>query len=363
MAGACIMKLAWSFILVAAGAPAHAALTVSNVQPSKMQVANGEAVDVRFRLEDPARVTLNIYDGRDLLIRRVTSPRELASGDNALTWDGNDEAGRVVPAEAYTYTLVAQRGGKSVTWDVADATGGADLLAREIKWDKDAKKIRYIIDAPARVNIRIGFVNNGPLLRTVIDWVVRPPGVNEESWDGWDASKVLALAEHPQLHIAVNAFRLPENTILVGEPPPTVTTIDASGWKKETRVAQQASSPKRMYAHAQQPLEARGDFSVRLELPGDLQKTSDGVPIVTRQTPVRLTIPDSDRARALARRFEPVFFLDGQFVFENEVGFVPMTWNWDPQAVNPGEHYLTVNLRGYEGNFGMATIKVAVQKE
>jgi hypothetical protein len=118
-----------------------------------------------------------------------------------------------------------------------------------------------------------------------------------------------------------------------------------------------------MYAHAQQPLEARGDFGVQLVLPGDLQKTAEGIPIVTRPVPVRLEIPDTDRARALARRFEPVFFLDGQFVFENEVGFVPMTWNWDPKAVNPGEHYLTVNLRGYEGNFGMATIKVAVQKE
>lgn len=64
----------------------------------------------------------------------------------------------------------------------------------------------------------------------------------------------------------------------------------------------------------------------------------------------------------MARRFEPVFFVDGQFAFENEVGFVPMTWNFDPRSLNEGEHYLTVNLRGYEGNFGIATLKVLVQR-
>ena len=47
-------------------------------------------------------------------------------------------------------------------------------------------------------------------------------------------------------------------------------------------------------------------------------------------------------------------------VFENETGFLPMTWNWDTSNASPGIHYLTANLRGYEGNFGMATVKVRV---
>jgi hypothetical protein len=39
-----------------------------------------------------------------------------------------------------------------------------------------------------------------------------------------------------------------------------------------------------------------------------------------------------------------------------------MTWNFDPAALNEGEHFLTVNLRGYEGNFGMATVKVWISR-
>lgn len=346
-----------------AGLPAYAGLTISNVQPSRAQVASGEAVTIRFKLEEPARVTLNIYDGRDLLIRRVASSSELPAGDNALSWDGRDEASRPVPAEAYTFTLAAERGAQITTWDVADATGGADLTPRSIVRDAKSGKIRYVLDAPARVSIRIGFQDNGPLLRTVVDWVARPAGLNEEAWDGWDASHVLPLAEHPKLDVSVSAFRLPENTILVGAPPPKVAIIDVSAWPRSVRASQASQSQKRMFAHSQQPLEARGDFAVQLVLPDGLKRTADGVPIIAGAVPVRLEIPEAERARALARRFEPVFFLDGQYVFENEVGFVPMTWNWDSRAVNPGEHYLTVNLRGYEGNFGMATVKVVVQKE
>jgi hypothetical protein len=109
-------------------------------------------------------------------------------------------------------------------------------------------------------------------------------------------------------------------------------------------------------------LDERGDFKVHLTMPGDLPRTSTGVPIVSTTVPVRLDVAAQDRVRALARRFEPVFFVDGLFAFENEVGFVPMTWNFDPATLNEGEHFLTVNLRGYEGNFGMATLKVFIKR-
>jgi hypothetical protein len=197
----------------------------------------------------------------------------------------------------------------------------------------------------------------------VIDWVPRPAGANEETWDGLDASGALSLFDHPQLLVAVSAFKLPENSILVGPAPSKVTLIAQRSWPPEVRKSAGASAAKRMYAHSQQPLEQRGDFSAGLVLPAGLARNAEGLPIVSHPIPVRLEIAESTRALVIARRFEPVFFLDGQYVFENEMGFVPMTWNWDPRSVNPGVHYLTVNLRGYEGNFGMATVKVVVQRE
>lgn len=355
--------IALAAVLLLPGTIHAEGLVISNVRPNSLQLdpAKGEKLQLSFQLNMPARAKLQVFDGRELLIREVADTGPAAAGDRTLSWDLRDHAGKVVPAEAYTYVIEAQSNdGKVVRYDLADATAGHTVAARDVRVDKASGAISYVLDRPARVNVRIGLNNAGPLLRTLIDWVVRPSGQQVERWNGKDASEVLDLAAHPRLLVSVQAFSLPENSILVGEPQQQVQLIaglptDAPRRKKTGKQA------KRMYSHAQQPLESRGDFNVLWTLP-DLPRSADGVPIVTSVTPVRLDVEQADRERALSRRFEPVFFIDGQFVFENEVGFVPMTWNFDPSALNEGEHFLTVNLRGYEGNFGMATLKVLVQR-
>jgi hypothetical protein len=75
-----------------------------------------------------------------------------------------------------------------------------------------------------------------------------------------------------------------------------------------------------------------------------------------------MTVPDAKEAeRILAERFETAFFLDGQYQFEHEAGFLPATWMFDPAGASPGVHYLTGNLLGYEGHFGIATLAVEVR--
>ncbi|MGH8238625.1 MAG: hypothetical protein ACREXP_16610 [Steroidobacteraceae bacterium] len=308
----------------------------------------------------PASVNLQLYDGRDLLIREIRSSGTLPQGEHSLSWDLRDSQRRLVPAEAYTYALEARDAqGRTVRHDVADATGGDDLAARDVKWDAANGRLSYVLDRPVRVSIRIGLSDGGPLLRTLRDWVVRPAGAQQESWDGKDASGVIAVGAHPKLNISVQAFALPENSILVGAPPASVNLVRDLPADTPAR-PKSASAPKRMYAHSQQSLESRGDFNVHLTLPKTLARSAD-VAIVSEPIAVRLDVAAADRERALSRRFEPVFFIDGQFAFENEVGFVPMTWNFDPATLNEGEHYLTVNLRGYEGNFGIATVKILVK--
>lgn len=339
-------------------------LTISRVQPDRTQAspAKEESVTFRFELSAPAKVTLQLFDGRDLLIREIFSQGVLGAGEQKLRWDLCDHARRPVPAEAYTYVLEAVgEDGKIARYDLTDLTGGETLTPRDVKWDVKTGLLSYVLDKPARVNVRLGLNDGGPLLRTLIDWVVRPAGVREEKWDGKDASGVLDVGAHPRLAIGVQAFALPQNAILIGDPPAQVALIERLPAQPIQRPKAKVQ-PKHMYAHAQQPMEARGDFKVRLSLPNGLQRTAAGLAIVATSISVRLDVDAKDRERALARRFEPVFFIDGQFAFENEVGFVPMTWNFDPAALNEGEHFITVNLRGYEGNFGMATTKVFVKR-
>ena len=65
--------------------------------PPEFDPAKGEQAAIRFSLSAPARVALEIYDLRDLLVRRIAAtPEELAAGDHQLAWDGRDEHGAVV---------------------------------------------------------------------------------------------------------------------------------------------------------------------------------------------------------------------------------------------------------------------------
>jgi hypothetical protein len=357
--------LALMALLLAGESSSAQELVISQVQPNsvKLDPARSETLQLHFQLSAPAHVTMRLYDGRELLIREIRAPALLPQGEHSLSWDLRDHAGKPVPPEAYTYVLEAtSKDGQSVRYDLADMTGGETVAARDVKLDPQTGEISYVLDRPARVNIRVGLNEGGPLLRTLIDWVVRPAGIQREPWDGKDASGVLDLAAHPRLAVSVQAFSLPQNSVVVGPLQRQVLLIAHPPTPAQERPTAGAQ-PKRMYAHAQQPLQTRGDFKVRLTLPATLLRAANGLPIVTAAIPVRLEVEAADLERALARRFEPVFFIDGQFAFENEVGFVPMTWNFDPSTLHGGEHYLTVNLRGYEGNFGMATVKIVVRHE
>ena len=117
-----------------------------------------------------------------------------------------------------------------------------------------------------------------------------------------------------------------------------------------------------MKKHSQQYIENRGDFTLKIILPENMEKTSSGIAIVKNRVPVRFNVPADVQQRMLNDRFEPILFVDGEYKTENEVGFFPMTWNWDPKGLVEGEHVLTVNLRGYDGHLGSASVKVFVKR-
>lgn len=328
-------------------------------EPNYFEPANNEKVDIHFTLNEAAAVSLNIYDGRDLLINRINTRRK--KGAQSLSWDGKDMVGNSVPAEAYRYTLVAEAAGKRAEYDASDVTGGDKVVPKNIDWDQTKKVIRYQLSKPSRVIIRLGIQKHGPLMRSMLDWVPREAGFQEESWDGMDASGVINLASHPKLEINVQAFGLSDNSIIVGPHKSAVQLIEDIRWGKERRSVKHKKE-KRMFAHSQQPIETRGDLTIKLVLAKDYKTKTDGVPIVSGTVPVRLDVSDKDRARLLERGFEPIFFLDGFFMHENEMGFLPVTWRWDTTGITEGEHFITGNIRSYEGNYGAATLKVFVEQ-
>ncbi len=337
------------------------AIEITNVShvPSAFDPAK-QSVEIRFRLAEPARVVLRIFDGRELSIRAITTPKELLSGDQLLSWDGRDERGRPVPPEAYVYTLTATSAdGRGAEYDLTDLSGDRELAPQIARWDPAASLIRYDLPSNARVKIRAGLANSGPLLRTVIDWVPRRAGSHAESWDGRDESGLIDASRNPDLQVVVQAWALPKNAIIVLPERPRVELIAKTDWP-ESRRAKKIDAPLRERALPQQPIERRSDVRIRLSTPEGLERDGAGVPIARGKLAIRLDVDPADRERLIEQRFEAGFFLDGKHVFENEVGFLPMTWVWDASAVNEGVHYVTGNVWGYAGQFGTTTIAIRV---
>jgi hypothetical protein len=357
----------WVFWVVAGGGAlagaSASAVTISEVRLDHVvfDPAKHEKAIIRFHVDTPASVEARVFDGRDLWMRTIQDSSSMA-GDRSLAWDGKDEAGRLLPPEAYHFVLRATTAnGEEAIYDVTDTTGGEEIQAQNVTWDASTHHVSYRLPQTARVNIRLGLQDNGPLLRTLVDWVARPGGDNEEPWDGWDSSHVLDLGHHPKLSVFVDAFALSANTLIIGPPNVAVALVDTMPWGRHMRDKSAEPLKKRMHYHSQQPIEERGDVAVHLVLPPTLPKDKDGLPEAAGRVTLRLDVDDRDRDRVIQQRFEPVFFVDGTFAFENEVGYLPFSWIWDTATVNEGIHYVTVNVRGYEGNFGMQTIKVHVR--
>jgi hypothetical protein len=366
-------RCAWLLVgcgLLAACGPKSASTGATNASASKSTLviaqvrldrdridpAKNEVVAVRFNLNEPAEVTLSVFDGRDHRVYRASE--DVAAGDHALNWNGQDASGKPVPPEAYSYTLTAKNAKGQTVHDLTDLTGGVLLTAKDVRWDATEGKLHYYLDKPARVNVRFG-LQDGPYLRTVVDWVARSAGANAEAWDGMDASGVLKLSTHPAVQPVVKAYTLPDNTIFVGANADRIQFMvekDASALRERTT----PKPAKEMFNLAQQPLDTRGDVTAKLTLGGDARQDKEGRWIVSGKLPLKADVADAQRQRVIERRFEASFYIDGVFSHENELGYVPLTWTWDSSQVNNGEHFVTLNIRGYEGNFGTATVKVMV---
>jgi hypothetical protein len=117
-----------------------------------------------------------------------------------------------------------------------------------------------------------------------------------------------------------------------------------------------------MAAQQQDPL-TRGDYKAQISIVGDIAYNDENSPIVSGVVPILLSMDDKNMVNALRERVEPVFYVDGKYSFENEVGFLPMTWMFDTTKFNNGKHYVTVNVRGYEGNFGISTMALIIKNK
>lgn len=301
-------------------------------------------------------VKLSLLSGDNDVVR-VLVLNDLSPGEHEFQWLGVDEDGITVPDEVYVPVLSAKtQDGNKLVLDSRTYSGGAQIEGLQTKITGDGK-ISYVLDKAARVLIRAG-MKGGPLMNTILPWEPRPTGANLQAWNGYDVTKTQYLKGHPDLRVLVIAYSLPDAAIItMGNPAQDyVEYRQSKSWKQSTVNPEQMISfrdGQRISPYYFLPRSLAYEPKVLFSLKSQHEVNEKGHWIADKPVLVAINLSKEDEWLMQQSQYEISFFVDHKFVAEEETGYTPLTWQWDPAGLTPGEYVFTVNVSGLWGHVGV----------
>jgi hypothetical protein len=336
------------------------ALSVSSFNP-----ARGEKMEVRYNLSRAAKVTIHIYDADQQLVKTLLSNGARSAGRNRETWDGRDQAGKVVPDEAYFFCLEASDAEqRKAIYDPITFSGGETADLTQGRTSRQSGTISYKLSQPARVLLRAG-VPGGALLKTIVDWQPRTSGEITEYWNGWDEDSVIHVWGLKNHTMVLTYMTLPDASVITfGNKEYDFHTYKARiAGARPMKEQRPMANARRLSPHFLKPRSTDHAFKVRLTFP-ELEKggTRVDVPSVRDRLLVRVEVPEADKAVLRNQQYEIIFSLDTAFHAEEERGYLPFNFPLDTRKLAAGEHTMTVNIITFGDQIGIGSRKIRVVK-
>ncbi len=360
-------KIIVILILVTTFVSAKEIISFGVYEKTEFSPTRKQGFEIPFTLNTKALVTIDIYTPDNNKIRTISSKKDLDKGKNVLSWDGKDDAGVIVPDEAYTVVLKAKTKAKTTVIDPRSYSGGEIETNLQTKVTLDGKTI-YNLSKPSRVLIRAG-IKDGPMMRSLLNWVPKPAGKNIQHWNGYDEDKVVNVFETKRYGVIVVAFALPEYSII------TTGNNDLSYeqyYKNKNYKFKQTPKEKRLTQRGEKGISPHyysfrikdRDPNININFPKNISKTDNGIAIFQNNEaiPIKVTMSQEDESLMEQSKYEVSFFVDFDFKSEEELGFMPITWLWSPNGLSKGKHILTVNISGFEGQVGVENIEFFIKK-
>lgn len=342
------------------GAFAQEKLTIRYVSADKIRINQGanEKVTFGYHISKQAETTLKIYDARDVLVYSQSSEVVLNAGRHFFGWNGVTNDGRAVPAEAYHYVIEAKDlQGNVVRYDLTDVTGGKTVVIEGIKYDKESQTLQYRVTKPVRIFMRAG-LKNGPFLKTLVNGAIRHPGLIKEKWNGFGESELINIVNHPNQLFYGDAWGFSRNTIHVMSADKTPFQPLWMEGLDRANARPKGKKPFNLNPHAYQNREASRDVKVSLKVLTDTEQTEDRTHLVNGDLLLQIDVLPEDAVLLEQQRFEVVFFLNGNMIYENEVSYLPYNWTWKNQNLTEGDNYLSAFIVGFGGHYGVGTIRL-----
>jgi hypothetical protein len=129
---------------------------IRSTQVDKIFSPDVRVAHIRFRLRKPDRLTLAIVDSHDRVVRTLIDGRRFNRGPHGFTWNGRDDAGEVVPDDAYRprVHLGAQHRTillpNPIAVDTKPPTAVLTIRRREITPGRSRVQAYYRLSEPAR---------------------------------------------------------------------------------------------------------------------------------------------------------------------------------------------------------------------
>ena len=361
-----------------------ASVAIAPYERQEFNPTQAQSFTIPVTLSQPGTIVVSLYTVDGDQVRVLKPINKDKAGTYDLIWDGKDANGNIVPNEAYipvvqftkAQSTTAQSttaqlniedksthdNNTSQTFDPRKISGGEEISI--VPQLNNENQLVFSLKRPARILARAG-IKAGPLLNTLVHWQVRGAGRNVIFWDGYDRDRLTRLAGSDHSALLVTGFTLPDHAILTTGNTRTdyLTWRQQQGWSAsmpDFSALPFERNDKRLSRHHYLPRAIDIEPRVTLQIVEELPRNAAGIPIVSGPVALRVTMNKDDQWAMQQSLYEIAFFIDHQFVSEEEQGYVPLTWRWNPVGLAPGEHIVTVNVSGFNGQVGVHSIPIIV---
>ena len=179
-----------------------------------------ETVSLEIEPAVSGTVRITVVDRDGFPIRHLEEQRAERNRKVVARWDGRDDAGSVVPDEAYSFKVDLVTSAGTETYFPA-LKPARSFTIRADSFDSVGGILHYNLPVACRVHIQAGSAKfdkagnaDGPVLKTIVNRAPRAKGAVVEHWSGFDESGTIKVSEMENFVIAIAPTSLPENSVL-----------------------------------------------------------------------------------------------------------------------------------------------------
>ncbi|AXQ29559.1 PKD domain-containing protein [Solimonas sp. K1W22B-7] len=197
-----------------------------SVTDSTIDTVAGTVATVATDLSSNLELRLVIENEAGAVVREVVPWKRRTAGKYSDTWNGTNDAGKVLPRAAYYAVLQYKVGDEVRRLDARGSTGGhatnppRSSIPRSFQpYNNDPLIVTFTLDGPAEVTAFMGLFNTNTRLVTFLDREPLGAGTHAVSWDGNgdDGKPILTNPSDPFL-FGIWAYDFADNAVFVQTP-------------------------------------------------------------------------------------------------------------------------------------------------